>query len=319
MSKVEIHAFSDTFVDDAARLLAARHARHRQAEPLLPPRYEDTAAARAEIEALLGRDGADGVAATRDGKVAGYLVGIRKDESWGPNVWVEPAGHAVERAEDVRDLYAAAAAHWVDQGRKAHFAVVPATDAELVDAWFRLGFGQQHAYGIRELPEVEWPDGVRRAEERDVDALMALAPELPAHQRLAPVFSGLPRTDEDPETERKELLEEIADETVASVVAEQDGRIVGNFFVCPLEVSTSTHYGLARPERMSFLGFAVTDPAVRGSGAGLALTQASFAWARSRGYQAMVTDWRVTNLLSSRFWPARGFRTTFLRLHRLIA
>jgi GNAT superfamily N-acetyltransferase len=319
MSKVEIHAFSETFLDDAAHLLAGRHARHRQAEPLLPPRYEDPAAARAEIEALLGRDGVDGVAATRDGDVAGYLVGIRKDESWGPNVWVEPAGHAVERAEDVRDLYAAAAARWVDQGRKAHFAVVPASDPELVDAWFRLGFGQQHAYGIRELPDVEWPDGVREAEERDVHALMALAPELPAHQRLAPVFSGLPRTDEDPETERKELLEELADETAVSLVAEQDGRIVGNFFVCPLEVSTSTHYGIARPERMSFLGFAVTDPAVRGSGAGLALTQASFAWARSRGYEAMVTDWRVTNLLSSRFWPARGFRTTFLRLHRLIA
>jgi len=318
MSKVEIHAFSETFLDDAARLLAARHARHRQAEPLLPPRYEDAAEARGEIEALFTREGADGVAATRDGEAAGYLVGIRKDESWGPNVWVEPAGHAAERAEDVRDLYAAAAARSVDQGRKAHFAVVPATDPELVEAWFRLGFGQQHAYGIRELPDVEWPDGVREAEERDVDALMALAPELPAHQRLAPVFSGLPRTDEDPETERKELLEEMADETVASLVAEQDGRIVGNFFVCPLERSTSMHYGLARPERMSFLGFAVTDPAVRGSGAGLALTQASFAWARSRGYEAMVTDWRVTNLLASRFWPRRGFRTTFLRLYRSI-
>jgi hypothetical protein len=26
----------------------------------------------------------------------------------------------------------------------------------------------------------------------------------------------------------------------------------------------------------------------------------------------------VTNLLSSRFWPARGFRETFLRLYRHI-
>ena len=51
---------------------------------------------------------------------------------------------------------------------------------------------------------------------------------------------------------------------------------------------------------------------------GLALTQASFAWARERGYEAMVTDWRATNLLSSRFWPRRGFRPTFLRLHRLV-
>jgi hypothetical protein len=31
-----------------------------------------------------------------------------------------------------------------------------------------------------------------------------------------------------------------------------------------------------------------------------------------------VTDWRVTNLLSSRFWAARGFRPTFVRLHRAV-
>jgi len=32
----------------------------------------------------------------------------------------------------------------------------------------------------------------------------------------------------------------------------------------------------------------------------------------------MTTDWRVTNLWASRFWPKRGFRTAFLRLYRSI-
>ena len=50
----------------------------------------------------------------------------------------------------------------------------------------------------------------------------------------------------------------------------------------------------------------------------MALTEGSFAWARERGHRTMVVDWRVTNLLSSRFWPARGFRETFLRLYRHI-
>jgi GNAT superfamily N-acetyltransferase len=81
---------------------------------------------------------------------------------------------------------------------------------------------------------------------------------------------------------------------------------------------SSTHSGLARVQGASLLGFAATRPDVRGSGAGIALTQASFAWARERGYETMVTDWRVTNLLSSRFWPKRGFRTTFTRLYRSI-
>ena len=109
----------------------------------------------------------------------------------------------------------------------------------------------------------------------------------------------------------------MAKEEVGDIVFERDGRLVGAFQVAPVELS-SVHSGLARPPGAALLGWAATYPDVRGSGAGLALTEASFAWARERGYETMVTDWRVTNLLSSRFWPARGFRPTFLRLYRHI-
>jgi len=318
--KLEIHAFSEEFLEDAGTLLAERHQRHRAAEPLLPAAYEQPEQATEAIAHALGLRDADGVAATRGRRLVGYLLGMRKGDDWGPNVWVEPAGHAVERAEDVRDLYAAAAARWVADGRKAHYAVVPATDPDLVDAWFRLGFGHQHAYGITELPDVEWPAGVRELEERDFDAVIALEPQLQDHQRETPVFSGLPLPEENHDEElREELREEVATPTIGSLVAEQDGRIVGNLVVCPLERSQGVHYGLARPEHMSFLAFGLTDTSIRGSGVGVALTQAGFAWAREQGYQAMVTDWRVTNLLASRFWTARVFRPTFFRLHRLIA
>ena len=66
------------------------------------------------------------------------------------------------------------------------------------------------------------------------------------------------------------------------------------------------------------LGFAATLPEARGSGIGVALTQAGLAWAAEEGYPAMLTDWRVTNLLSSRFWPRRGFRPQYLRLYRAV-
>ena len=29
-------------------------------------------------------------------------------------------------------------------------------------------------------------------------------------------------------------------------------------------------------------------------------------------------DWRMVNLLSSRFWPRRGFRAQYLRLYRAV-
>jgi GNAT superfamily N-acetyltransferase len=165
-------------------------------------------------------------------------------------------------------------------------------------------------------PVVDRPElQVGPAEERDIDALVELAPLLSEHQNLSPVFGHVPP--EDPAEIRAELVEELGKPEVGNLVAEIGDRVVGNFFVCPLEMS-SMHAGLARPVGAAFLGFAVTRPDVRGSGAGLALTERSLAWARERGYEVMVTDWRATNLLSSRFWRQRGFRETFLRLYRSI-
>jgi predicted N-acetyltransferase YhbS len=156
---------------------------------------------------------------------------------------------------------------------------------------------------------------VREATEDDVEALVAIGPVLSRHHRESPIFSRL--VEQDPDEIRAEILDDFAHDGVVNLVYEREGRIVGNFAVTPGEIS-DTHSGLARPPGAALLAFAVTDPELHGSGAGLALTDASFAWARAQGYETMVTDWRVTNLLASRFWPRRGFRTTFLRLHRSI-
>jgi ribosomal protein S18 acetylase RimI-like enzyme len=313
MPGLEIHTFTDEHLDAAAELLEERHRRHHGAEPLLGDRYDY----RVEIEGLSSADDASGTVATRDGRIVGYLIGIQKDAArWGRNVWVEPAGHAVEEAEDIRDLYAAAAERWVEEGRMRQYVLVPASEASLLDAWNRLSFGTQHAHGIREIPDVPWPEGVRLAGENDIDALVELSPLLVDHQARGPVFGiGLPR--ESPEEIRAAILEDLPRDDIGDLVTEQNGRIVGAFQLAPAELS-STHAGLARPERAVLLGWAATRPDVRGSGAGVALTNAGFAWARERGYETMVTDWRETNLLASRFWPRRGFRRSFLRLYRSI-
>src|SRR3954470_4128346 len=175
MARLEIRPFSDEFVGPAGELLAARHQAHREAEPLLPERYEDPVAAAAEVDALAAGEGVSGSVGLRDGRVVGYLIGARRPNPiWGEHVWVELAGHAVEEPEDIRDMYGAAAVRWVDEGHVRQYALVPAHDSELLRAWARIGFGQQHAHGIREVPDASWPEGVRPAEERDVDALVAL-------------------------------------------------------------------------------------------------------------------------------------------------
>jgi GNAT superfamily N-acetyltransferase len=315
---LEVEPFAEEHLAAAAVLLGDRHRRHRAAEPLLPAAYEDADAAGAEIESLWRADGAAGVAGLRDGRLAGYLIGApRTTDHWGPNAWVEHAGHAAAEPEDVRDLYAALAQGWVDAGRIHHLAYVPASDAGLVDAWFRLSFGQQQAHGVREVDAgALWPDGVRHAEPRDLDVLVELTPLLDEAQAASPAFAVRLQPD-DPDELRTEIEEEIARDDMATLVVESGGRIVGSFVLCPVEMSSGV-VSLGRPPGQCHLAWAATLPSVRGTGAGLALMQAAHAWAAERGYTVMTADWRVANLFAARFWPRRGFRPTFLRLHRLI-
>ena len=316
--RLDVTAFRDEHLGDAAVLLAARHAAQRTVEPLLSPAFEEREHALAELQAAWETEGASGAAALVDGRLAGFMIGAPRGDSWGPNVWVEAAGHAAEEAEIVRDLYGLAAAAWADAGATSHYALVPATDPLLLDAWFRLGFGQQQGLGIRELPTVPAEPGpvrVRPATPDDVEALVQLD-LLGEYQTTSPTFA--PFTPPDPGEVRAELLGELADPNAAILVAELDGRAVGCATAAPVEYS-SLHTGVARPEHACILGYAATLPEVRGAGSGVALTEGVFGWARARGYSTVVVDWRVANLLSSRFWPARGFRTSFIRLHRSIA
>lgn len=318
MAYPSIRPFTAADLPAAARLLAERHANHRRTSPLLSPRYEDEATTLAEVSTVWQTEGASGSVAVDGTEVVGYLLGAPKASPvWGPNIWVEAAGMAAGDAETMRDLYGAAASRWFEEGKLAHYALVPTDEGALVDAWFRLGFGAQHAHAVMAPPTepLVHPDGlvVRQAERRDIDVLAELELALPAHQGLSPVFSaGQVGTLEEA---RKEWEEDIESEYYASFVAERDGRLIGSAVGCPLEKS-STHVGLARPDHAAILAFAAVFPDARGSGAGQALARAVGSWAASDGFEALVTDWRVTNLLSSRTWPKLGYRQTFLRVHR---
>ncbi len=319
---VQIRPFEERDLDGAAGLLAARHRRHRLAEPLLDPAYETPAAARLEIESLLAADSATAWAASAGGSLVGFLIGISKDPAtWGGNVWVEAAGHAATGPAVVRALYAVAAEAWVDAGRANQHVLVPAADEDLVEAWFSLDFGQQHLHAVREPPPASF--GVvsqsalviRRAKRADLPALAELDLVLPRHSRLAPVFSHFPI--QPIEEVRAELEQDFDDPRFTTFVAEAGGRVVGTATGCSIEES-SANTSLIRPARAGFLGYAAVLPEARGLGVGRALGETILAWGRDAGYETITTDWRSTNLEADRAWRGLGFRPTFRRLHRAI-
>ncbi len=325
MRAPDIRPFEDRDLDGAADLLARRHRSQRRFAPALDARFEEPEHARAELEALWSGDRVTSLVAELDGALVGYLIGVHRDRTvWGPNVWVDGAAHAADDPELIRDLYAAAAQDWVASGRTSHYVVVPATDHGLVDAWFRLGFGQQQIHALTnvrgddELPPARPGAGlaIRRAERDDLDDVARLSLVLPEYQAGSPTFSRLapPTFDE----ARREWEADWDDPRFVTFVAEQRGTVVGLALGCPVTVSGLNH-GVMRPSDAGLLGYAAVLPEARGLGAGRLLGEAVLDWARAEGWRTVVVDWRATNLTASRAWPRLGFVPTFLRLHRAIA
>ena len=147
----------------AGELLADPPPRAPRAEPLLPARYEDPAAAQAEVEALrdargrLGR----GRAARRPRRRLPARRAARATRSGARTSGSSSPGTPSRSRRTCATSTPRRPHAGSTRAASRHYALVPATDPALSDAWSRVGFGQQHAHGIREVPETGWPEGVR--------------------------------------------------------------------------------------------------------------------------------------------------------------
>jgi len=291
---------------------------HRRAQPLLSPRYESPDECLVQLKEALAQPDASGTVATRGTDVVAFVLGASKEPAWGDHAWVESAGSGGDEPEALRDAYGVAAQRWYDEGRKTHYVLAPVHDPAMIDAWYRLGFGQMHAHALRAAspmsPSVT--KGVlRRPEKRDIDQLAALEFVVPEHQGRSPVFSYGPSFTLD--EVRDDWVDDVNDPKYAHFVIDVDGDIVAMATGCAVTVSRM-HKGPAAPDNAGFLGHAAVRPDARGNGYGRVLAEAVINWSYETGYTSVVNDWRVTNLLSSRTWPRIGWETTFLRLHRTI-
>ncbi|MEA2507146.1 MAG: hypothetical protein QOH48_1764 [Actinomycetota bacterium] len=307
---IRLAPFSEEHLDASASLLEQRHIRHRKAEPLL--------AAGGEREALRAAlqqgGGATGAVGFEGAGQAGYVLGHPADSPvFGRSMWIGHAGFAATRPELLRDLYAAAAAGWVASGFYHHYVYAPALP-ELLQPWYRLGFGQMHVEAIRDTSGkgAELPQGVeiRDGSIDDVEGIAIPLNDMIAQtQSLAPSFSSLPEVSI--ETQAADWLESFEDPSTAYFVVERGGVAIGHSLV----YRADPEFGNPRDAR--YLASTVVVPEERGSGIGSALVDHVLAWARGQGYTTLITNWRVTNLMASRFWPGVGWRPTFIRLQRV--
>jgi GNAT superfamily N-acetyltransferase len=315
MPGIEIEPLEDDHLDAAAALLANRHARHREAEPLLP----DVSDFRAQVERDLDHELASGVVALSGEELVAYVVGrIEDDQLLGDRrAIVDFAGSAAAtgQGEAIRDLYSALAARWVAAGATRHLALIPAGDEALIDPWLRLAFGVQYVWAVREtaaMKPVRAGVKIRPGRPDDLELVAKLDRSLYEHQAGPPSFSGLAiPSDEEFRAEWSDLWDDA--DLYTHFVAEKAGMPVGHLVLYRRPTGD-----VRVPEKNIDLSHAATLPAARRSGVSLALTGHALTWAHEHGFRSMTTDWRSVNLLSSRHWPRRGFRPTFYRLYRAL-
>lgn len=329
---LEILSFHVGLLPAAAELLSRRHARDRAMMPLLPARFEQPRMAQAAVREAWSKPHTSGMAALRDGRLVGYLLGQAKFETQrGRHVWIPLAGYALgegEPADLYAELYAAAGPAWLRLGAFDHYVMMPAEDRDGLDAWFTLSFGKEQAHAILSLagplPEpVELPGvTLRRATEADRDAFVNdMSPILRRHLAGPPVWgASLP---ENVEPMREGFAEMLSDDSARTWIAEAEGaagdpdRVLGYHLYYPASPADD-NLTVSISERTVLLEVAATRADARGRGIGRALAAAGLADAAAAGYKVCITDWRTPNIEANRFWPRLGFRPAVYRLVRKI-
>jgi GNAT superfamily N-acetyltransferase len=309
MPGLRFEQFTDVHLDYAAELLAARHRRHLATGALVAEEPD----VRSELEETFRADGASGSVLFENGKLRGYLLG--SPVTFGPISWMRAsfADFSLDAdAEVTRDLYAHAATRWVEDGHMRHAVYLPTFETEQIDAWFRLSFGGSAFTAARETaPETfDTTLVVRDGTPDDLEHAARLDRAMAESMRPAPSFSGQELQSQEHAVD--EWRDTWDDDQFVHFVAELEGRLVGHLLLY------KGREGLRVPSGSIDLAGASTEPEARGAGVGRALTAHALTWAHEHGHRVMTTDWRLPNLLASRFWPKRGFEPTFLRVYRSI-
>ena len=191
-------------------------------------------------------------------------------------------------------------------GLTEHDVFVPSHDAELVDAWFRLSFGASAVLAMRETePTPEEPfDGdvtIRRGTPEDFDEAARLDLDMTEALRASTELLQAPAADAGRARDRVARGARRARRAVRRRARRADRRPAA---ALPPAARPARRAELDRPRAgLDRAGGARHRRRPRADRA------RDRAGPTSNGYPVMTTDWRMTNLWASRFWPQARLST----------
>jgi GNAT superfamily N-acetyltransferase len=272
-----------------------------------------------KLEKLFVNSKVIGIGAFLNDELVGYIMGeIVISPRVGRCVSVPYEGVAIrtdQSSELIRYLYAKVSVLWLEQGCFSHSALVPIANTVYYDAFLQLSFAIEQVHAVMNIDEYKPFENaadvnIRLANKMDSEALGKMFSIISKFQNSAPVFiPALPEVVARIKEGFKGLVEE--DDDIV-LIAEKDKKELG---FQDYEIITPN---LMTPDDVIELCTAGTYSSQMGRGIGKKLMNEGRRIIKEKGYGSITTDWRITNLASSTFWPKCGFKPVAYRMARYI-
>ncbi len=315
---MKIVDFDKKYIDAAAELLQMNQNRALQAFG------KKAELSRDECKSIIGDELEKQTSSTiillEGDKLIAYAIAVIKDDQdWGNSGWVNMGGWSIDMdyTHYAPVIYQHIAREWVRKKIYDHYILVFADDNRFLDFFFELGFGKEHAHGILDFSCTEIIDPgesqfiYRKAKKEDQDQVAGFSRIIADYQAGSPCFAGAPKNYLMALDNGFSTLTE--DKELDLYVAEDKGKLIGYQAFYKEENS----YLFIPPNSVELAVSGVIEE-YRKKGVGKGLTEYALNRQKELKYDYCVTDWRTTNVLSSKFWQKNGFKSVAFRLHRRI-
>jgi GNAT superfamily N-acetyltransferase len=319
MKHIEFLPLGKSHITSMAQLLETRQLKELETHPYLETEKIQVSFITTLLEKTFTEHNIVGMGAFLEDELVGYLFAqIKFDETRGKHAWVPLEGLALKQGESgelIRKLYAEVSKLWINYGCFTHYVLVPTGDHRFVDAFQRLSFGLEQVHGILDISSYQKgihneSVSIRMGTNNDREVIGSMSDIILSYQNDSPVYAiALPETVIDI---RKGYQGIANDEEVFLLLAEFNGQSAGFQAYWPI----GSH--LMVPDKTFELSVAGTVPTFIGNGVGTALMNEAVRLLEEKGVKYIITDWRISNLASSLFWPKCGFVPLYQRMQRTL-
>jgi len=244
------------------------------------------------------------------GRVRGHLYGATfSDPLHGRQTWTGPDGYSFDSDDVLDNLCEWAYRSWRDAGSTAH--LVWALAGRGTHAWTERGYrivSVRSAIALEKPYAFSWPPRhlVRRGTRADLGT--ALAFDALIDQAQGTPLESL--TSEQREANRADLVELLDDPDCHYYLLEVDDDPAAQCVTFPLPALRGNF------ENTVYLGSLAVDASRRRRGLATMLVRSILNEAVHDGFGYAEVRWHIDNPEATSFWPALGFRPTYVQLRR---